>query len=253
MSTTPGTLSKVSVGPTSSNLLLTAATGGQAPYTYQYYRSTTTGFTPGSGNLIAGATSLALIDTGLTPGTTYYYTALATDANLVVGAQYTELAVVTPADASQDSNQFVQTPLVGQVDQKMSFNTQPAVIDDAETATLYAGQAVKQVATTSNIMHVVACTSATDRVDGFINYNQKNPTFKAGMAVEISRKGNVLYLMPTVTGTLPCAAQLDVVTPGGVAPVVGSSGAEIVGEFYDKPTVGVPARVTLGYISHTKA
>jgi lysophospholipase L1-like esterase len=39
----------------------TAASGTTGPYTNQWYASTTSGFTPGAGNLIAGATGLNLI------------------------------------------------------------------------------------------------------------------------------------------------------------------------------------------------
>ncbi|MGO9114392.1 MAG: SGNH/GDSL hydrolase family protein [Thermoguttaceae bacterium] len=49
--------------------------------TYQWYRSTTAGFTPGSGNLLTGQTSLSFTDSGLTPGTTYYYACVATDSS----------------------------------------------------------------------------------------------------------------------------------------------------------------------------
>jgi len=54
--------------------------GGTGPYTYQWYRSTTSGFTPGAGNLISGATSATRVDTGLTNGTVYYYKCKVTDA-----------------------------------------------------------------------------------------------------------------------------------------------------------------------------
>jgi lysophospholipase L1-like esterase len=58
----------------------TAASGGTAPLTYQWYRSTTANFTPGAGNLLAGATSLTLADSAsLTADTPYYYVCRATD------------------------------------------------------------------------------------------------------------------------------------------------------------------------------
>ncbi|MGA3010127.1 MAG: fibronectin type III domain-containing protein [Terracidiphilus sp.] len=48
---------------------------------YSVYRSTTSGFTPFSGNLIeSGLTSPAYSDTGLSPSTTYYYAVEAIDA-----------------------------------------------------------------------------------------------------------------------------------------------------------------------------
>jgi len=74
----------------------TAATGGVSPYTYQWYRSTTSGFTPGGGNILSGKTSLVLNDTGLTPGTTYSYVLRATD-NASTTADSAEVAVATPS------------------------------------------------------------------------------------------------------------------------------------------------------------
>ena len=48
---------------------------------YSVYRSTTSGFTPGAGNLIAsGVTSTSYSNTGLTASTTYYYVVEAVDA-----------------------------------------------------------------------------------------------------------------------------------------------------------------------------
>ena len=47
---------------------------------YNIYRSTTSGFTPGSGNLITSVTGTTYTNTGLTPSTTYYYVVEADDA-----------------------------------------------------------------------------------------------------------------------------------------------------------------------------
>ncbi len=94
MSTTAGALSQLSVSDTKASLSSAAATGGAAPYTYQWYRSTTSAFSPGAGNLISGATALTLNDTGLIPNTQYYYKVRATDSNSVTGDS-SQLAVAT--------------------------------------------------------------------------------------------------------------------------------------------------------------
>jgi lysophospholipase L1-like esterase len=91
-----GTASTVSVGNTVATVTVGNATGGTAPYTYQWYRSTTSGFTPGGGNILSGATSQTLNDTGLTNGVTYYYKDVVTDS------------ASTPATAT--SNQTSATP-----------------------------------------------------------------------------------------------------------------------------------------------
>ena len=76
----PGTVAVSGTTPTTANLTATNASGGTSPYAYQWYRSTTSGFTPASGNLISGATSLALNDTGLVASTHYYYVIKYTDS-----------------------------------------------------------------------------------------------------------------------------------------------------------------------------
>src|ERR1017187_10040247 len=49
---------------------------------YSVYRSTTSGFTPGSGNLVAsGVTTASYSNTGLAASTTYYYVVEALDAD----------------------------------------------------------------------------------------------------------------------------------------------------------------------------
>lgn len=69
-----------SVAPNVVTLTTTAATGGAPPYTYQYYVSTTNGFTPGAGNIVTGATFLSSPITGLTGGTQYYGVQVVTDS-----------------------------------------------------------------------------------------------------------------------------------------------------------------------------
>jgi hypothetical protein len=63
----------------SSEVLLsaTAPTGGTAPYSYQWYRSTTNGV---KGSALSGATALSHTDSTVVNGTTYYYTLTATDS-----------------------------------------------------------------------------------------------------------------------------------------------------------------------------
>jgi lysophospholipase L1-like esterase len=57
------------------------ALGGTAPYAYQWYRSTTANFTPGGGNLLAGATGATLADSAsLLADTPYFYIRRVTDS-----------------------------------------------------------------------------------------------------------------------------------------------------------------------------
>jgi hypothetical protein len=76
--TTP-TLSSSGITSSSANLTATAPTGGVSPYSFQWYRSTTNGFTPGESNTIPGVSSLTFTDSGLLPSTTYYYRLITSD------------------------------------------------------------------------------------------------------------------------------------------------------------------------------
>jgi len=100
-----GTVSSSYVGATVATVTDSGATGGAGGYTYQWYRSTTSGFTPGSGNLISGATGLTLNDTGLSPSTTYYYRNTVTDAasNTATSSQLTVATNAALADGALSS------------------------------------------------------------------------------------------------------------------------------------------------------
>jgi lysophospholipase L1-like esterase len=96
---TAGTSSSSGITANSATVTNSGASGGTSPYTYQWYRSTTSGFTPNSGNLVSGATSLTLNDTGLSASTTYYYVLVATDS-VSAAADSTQLAITTSALAA---------------------------------------------------------------------------------------------------------------------------------------------------------
>lgn len=244
MATTAGALSNVSKTSTTVNNLSAAATAGTAPYTYQWYRSTVSGFTPGGGNIISGATALSLADTGLIPGTTYYYKVVATDSSATpVTGTSSQLSVLTDPP-TLSPNQFTQAPYLGQVDLRYANNTVSAQIDVSETNTLYAGQAVKIVDSADGVPKVVAVTAITDNVFGFINYNIKDASYVAGSMVELSMAGNAIYLYSTnaiARGAQVCVA---VSTRGGVQASL--STANIVGYAFDKATAaGQLIRVVL--------
>jgi hypothetical protein len=77
---TAGISNSSAITSTTATVNNNGASGGTSPYSYQWYRSTISGFTPSSGNIVAGATSLNLNDTGISPSTTYYYINVATDS-----------------------------------------------------------------------------------------------------------------------------------------------------------------------------
>lgn len=102
---TPGVISFVSKTNTTVTLAATDATGITSPYTYQWYRSTSSGFTPGAGNILSTETSLALSDSGLSSNTTYYYVLRYTDS-VAQTADATQLGVTTDFSGSSGGSIF---------------------------------------------------------------------------------------------------------------------------------------------------
>lgn len=232
MSLTAGTPSLVNLTNQTVSLLSTAASGGTGPYTQQWYSSTTSGFTPGAGSLISGATGLTLSQSGLQSATPYFYKLIFIDTgNANTPITSSQLAVTT--QGGQSISQFGQSPQIGVVAEQYSTGTFPCIVDTSSPA-LRPGMAVKLVPNTLQAVPAVAAvTAASDPVWGFVNLNIRNSTFVPGMALEISRKGNVMNLYATAAVTQGSQLQLDTTTLGGVITSVGSSGATYVGEALD--------------------
>ena len=91
-----GVATPVATGVTAPNEIAvtsSSVTGGIAPVSLQWYRSTAAGTL---GSAVSGATAASLTDATVAPGTTYYYTLQATDANAnVVSAR--SAGITTPA------------------------------------------------------------------------------------------------------------------------------------------------------------
>lgn len=232
MSLTAGVASLSAVTDTTATLTATAATGGTGSVTYQWYRSETSGFTPGGGNILAGKTSLTLSDSSLIPNTTYYYVLQATDT-VPTTVSYTQVTALTqPMSLSQ--NQFLQSPYIGMPDMRYEPNVIAAQISPNQASALYNGMAVKVdtavTPTGSNtIPQMIGCTANSDSVAGFIIYDLKSLSYVAGDRISLSLSHTVLYLFSTTAITAFNQVQLDLTTGGGVAAKTGSSGANIVG------------------------
>jgi hypothetical protein len=246
MSLAAGALSQVSVSDTKASLSSAAATGGTGPYTYQWYRSTTSGFSPGGGNIISGATALSLSDSGLIPNTQYYYKVVATDTgNSNVTATSSQLAVST-ASQSLSPNQFAQNSLVGMIDMRFPYNTVSVQIDASQATALYPGAAVKMVDSEGGVPKVIGCAANSDEVLGFINFDIKTVQFLAGSMAEISMAGNVMHLFATGAVARGAQVSLDLTTMGGVRSAAGNTGDDIVGWALDKAAAaGTLIRVVL--------
>ena len=231
MSITAGVASLSAVTSTTANLSATAATGASGTVTYQWYRSTVTGFTPGTGNILTGQTALTLADTSLIPNTTYYYVLAATDSVGPTTVDYTQVTALTqPATLNQ--NQFAQTQYVGTPDLRTEPNTIAAQISPNQATALYNGMAVKvDTAITqtgaNTLPQVIGCTSDSDNVSGFIIYDLKSQSYNAGDRISLGLTHTVLYLYSTTAITPFTQVTLDLTTGGGVAAKVG--GNNIVG------------------------
>ncbi len=217
MTITAGSLSQVSVAASAISVSASAATGGINPVTYQWYRSTTSGFTPGAGNSVSGATSLTLNDSGLIPNTKYYYEIVATDSTAST-ASSSQIAIVTTSPVLSQ-NAFAQVPFVGVVDLTVgSTNVIAAQIDaSAGTNVYYPGQFVKIVANNNGgLPKVIGCAAKGDAAIGAIRFNVKDLSYGAGQNCEICMFGTVIWLYATGAITQFAEVCLDTTSPGGV-------------------------------------
>lgn len=237
MALTPGVITIGTVTSTTAQVSATAASGGTGPYTYQWYMSTVSGFSPDNTNDIPGATSLTPdVITGLIPGTTYYFDVVATDSAATPDTgNYAQVPATTLAP-TVSPNQFAQSPYLGMVDLRFNPNTVSVIIDATETGSLYAGGAVKMVDSAGGVPKVIGCTADDDEVLGFLCFDIKTVAWTAGMPAEIAMKQNVMFLYATEAIGRGVRVVLALSTNGGVAAATGSTGNCIVGWAYDKAT-----------------
>lgn len=256
MSIAAGALSIVSVGTTTASLSSAVATGGTAPYTYQWKRSLSSG--SGYSN-ITGATSLTLSDSGLLPATTYYYEVVATDSASPSPASATSSALLVLTTAAIPSpNQLVQQPYLGMNELPFNGNSISVLFDPAGSGSLSSGAAVKFSVGSApsggfivgNQVMVVPCTAAADGCAGFVDYNMKSVSFRPGDSLEVSLGGNIKFLQAQAAisrgnflTSLPAGAAGG--TAGGVVPVTGSSTLPIVGWSLDTVAAGQLVRVMI--------
>lgn len=237
MTLTAGSISLTSKTAVSAKLAVTAASGSVAPYSNQWYRSLVSGFTPGVGNIISGATGLTLDDSGLVPNTTYYYKVVQTDSDSPVATvTATQLAVVT-SQQLQNPNQFAQAPFLGMIAELTESINFPAQIGPAQSGSLLAGCFVKMVDSAGGVPKVVAASADSDDVWGAIIYNIKNASYAAGAVCQVAMEGSFMWLTATAAIARGAQVALDYATSGGVKPISGSGGERIVGRAFDKATV----------------
>ena len=226
-------ISVIATFATSTELQGTAATG-VGPFDYQWHKSTTENFTPAGGNAIAGAENLTLVDTGLTPNVIYYYKLVSIDTGNSNLQQISNQATTTTAQQSVETNTIGQSPFIGELDLMMNWNTVAAQVDVSEASILVPGQAVKVVDNTNGIPTVIKCAANTDEVFGFINFNPKQGRFRKGDRMQVSLKGNIMYMSASTPIARMQQVTLQIANAGSVAAANGSGGETIVGWAYDK-------------------
>jgi hypothetical protein len=134
---------------------------------------------------------------------------------------------------SLNQNQFAQIPVQGQLDLSYNTTTIACQVDSTQVGSLVPGQSVKLIDSLGGVPKVVAVTSDSDTVFGFVNYNVKDRLYAAGDALEISSLyGNVMFLQATAAIARGALLKGVVATVGGVATV--TAGAKIVGWALDK-------------------
>ena len=74
-----GSITQVISTPTTITLTAPAGTANTGAMTYQWYRSITSGFAPGAGNILAGATGQSYEDVIPPDGTGWNYVCIVTD------------------------------------------------------------------------------------------------------------------------------------------------------------------------------
>lgn len=217
MSVTAGALSKTLIAQTTAVLTSAAATSGTGPYTYQWYRSTVTGFAANAGSLLAGATALQLNDSGLIPNTTYYYLVVATDTG-AGSATSTSAQLTVLTEPQPNQNQFAQQPYVGIVDMAVGpTNVIAAQVDVSVSTQIYGGQGVKIVANNSGGIPKVAPVSVkSDQCIGFARFNIKDIQYTAGQNLEVALFGSVIWCFATGAITQWGEVCLDPTYVGGV-------------------------------------
>lgn len=130
----------------------------------------------------------------------------------------------------QNPNQFYQMVLKGKLDLMFNTGVLSGKIDDTETGTLLPGTAVKINDVASKIPNFLEA-AATDKIFGFIKYNNKDQNFVAGQRVEVAFSESVMYM--EAGGAIAAGASVEIVATGNK--VVTANGTNtIVGVCLDK-------------------
>mgnify|MGYP006394327743 FL=1 len=120
------------------------------------------------------------------------------------------------------------------LDLRYNYNSLAVQIDNGQTGTVIAGQAMKYTQDAGGVPKVEKCTANTDVVAGFINYDIKTQEYVALDMAEMSQRGNVMYLVASAAISRGAKVMIDVAAPGLV--VTATTGKPICGWAQDPAT-----------------
>lgn len=131
-------------------------------------------------------------------------------------------------------NQFAQSVVKGFVDLKLSSSTIACQVYTSESPALVPGQCVKRVDSggPGTLPVVTAVGADTDDIFGVVNYSQKNASFAAGSALEVSVfTGNYVYM--EASAAISAQARVEYVVSGAKV-ALATSGKRVLGVALDK-------------------
>ena len=154
----PGSLTATAVSGSQINLSWSASSSS-CSVTYNVFRSTTSGFTPGSANQItSGVTGTSFSDTGLTASTTYFYLVEAVNSGGTSGPSNQASATTSggpPTNVQINSGGPAVSPFVADVDFSGGGTINHANTIDLSGVTNPAPMAVYQTARTGNFTYTI--------------------------------------------------------------------------------------------------
>ena len=133
---------------------------------------------------------------------------------------------------AQNSNQFNQSVEKGMLTLDPNWSTLNCLVSTNEAGTLVAGQAVTVEDAAGSQIPVLAATSTTDKIFGFIPHNVKTDSYTALDQVKIARAGDIIYL--EAAAAIARDARLEAVVSGNK--VQTQTTGSLIGVALDKAT-----------------
>ena len=156
--------------------------------------------------------------------------------------------LIDSSTAMQDINVFAPNGVrVGTTTLARNFNTYPAEIDASQATAIYAGDPVKIVATSTNVLKV-AKAAVGDKVFGFLRINSLNREkgYVAGMKVEVVGQNAVMYMK--ASGAINAGADVNSITAASGVNTVAAAGTgkSVIGIALEKVVSGEAVKVLIG-------